>query len=96
MHDNKDRHLIAHDKPLVMEMRLIHPGLNRSTYSGVRALTKKQNKKVVMCCRKTKKPLRTFKSIVQASDETGIGSTCISKVARGTQNTAGGYCWRFG
>jgi len=91
MRDNKDRHLTAHDKPIVFEMRLIG---QRS--AGARVIKKRQNKPVVMCDKETRKSLRTFKSLVQASDETGIGASNISKVARGMQLTAGGYHWKFG
>jgi hypothetical protein len=36
-----------------------------------------------------------YKSVISASQETGIGRTCISCVLTGRQVTAGGYKWRY-
>ena len=94
MKDNKDRHLFAHDKPLIYNTgEILHP--RKSSAAGNRLISAKKMKAVVMCSPRSRKPLRTFPSTAAAGDETGVNPSSISKVARGEQYSAGGYYWKW-
>lgn len=39
--------------------------------------------------------LTEYKSVAEASRETGVNKTCIAKVCRGEKHSSGGYCWNY-
>lgn len=39
--------------------------------------------------------LNKFKSVAEASRDTGVSKTCISRVCRGERENSGGFCWRY-
>lgn len=39
--------------------------------------------------------LNEFKSVAEASRDTGMSKTCISRVCRGERENSGGYCWIY-
>ncbi|MBU2940162.1 GIY-YIG nuclease family protein [Lacinutrix sp. C3R15] len=43
----------------------------------------------------SEKELKTFKSVSEASKQTGVNKTSIAKVCRGERKSAGGFLWRF-
>ncbi|MDO5414192.1 MAG: zinc-ribbon domain-containing protein [Bacillota bacterium] len=52
-------------------------------------------KAVVMMDPQNGRQIKTYKSITEASKETGINSSNISMVCRGQRNKAGGYIWKY-
>lgn len=53
------------------------------------------NKQIAMCDKKTHQIIQIFYSISEASRQTGITLSNISKVANGDRQSAGGYFWKF-
>ena len=39
--------------------------------------------------------LYEYKSVAEASRQTGVSKTCISKVCRGERKGSGGFLWRY-
>lgn len=43
--------------------------------------------------KKSGKRVRSYNSLCEASDKTGVNVGSISKAVRGITNSAGGFCW---
>lgn len=54
-----------------------------------------KEKKIYQIDKKTKKVINKYPSVLNASKETGILKSSISKCANGQRKTAGGFCWEF-
>lgn len=55
----------------------------------------KNNEKPVMQFSKDGRFLRRFKSIAEASKQTGIGYAAVAKCVSGVNRTSGGYLWEY-
>ncbi|WP_394345717.1 hypothetical protein [Gelidibacter gilvus] len=40
-------------------------------------------------------PIAEYESVAEASRQTGISKSCISKVCRGERKQSGGYIWKY-
>ena len=67
--------------------------LQREVLSKCRVGNNNAGKPVAMIDRNTHEVLKTFKSVVQASKETGIERSTIQKCANGYRPSAGGFLW---
>ena len=55
----------------------------------------KIKKQVIQYSTKDNKKIKTFNSIIEASEETGVLATNITSCCKGKRPTAGGYIWRY-
>ncbi len=62
---------------------------------GIEKVAQAQRRKVNMIDPETNKAIKTFNSVSEASDATGISRGSISNACTGIRKTAGGYIWRY-
>ena len=55
----------------------------------------KRYKEVQQIDKNTKKLIKVWNSVIEASEMLNIGKTCISGCCRKKQKTAGGYIWKY-
>ena len=67
----------------------------KNNLSKYHILANESTKKKVVQYDKNDNVIKTFKSISEASRETGIATTSISYVCNNKRKTAGGYVWHF-
>lgn len=70
---------------------------NRKTHMGYRwrYVNKPKATLVAKCCIETGEILQTFKLVIDATKETGVSKSGISKVLCGNRNHSGGYFWKY-